>query len=666
MSRIKGFNFSPEIRWNFLARARVTTFLSLLAIVVGQLCLPAPSLQAAEGDLVSITGLNISPLGDPAETSNGRHLVALQGTFTNTTNEAISELKLNLVSTPAIRSRSQLAELISDPTISRNLISSNFFATLRNVAPGGTRDWQITFVGEDVLKVNASGVYAFGVKPNLPGNNEATVVTTPWFFNADIKPTNVALVAPLTTRINHLANGEVKNLEKDLAEAQRLTNLILGESGSKISWLQDSALSSWVSQLTASSDSEIPIKLGDALADLTPNGFLPFGSTNLTALSLVDHQRDLLDALALTRSGAKDKPIFYAPTQGVADSKTITLLNQQDIRTIVSNEFLRGNARITTSAVTEADSNPVLVHDLAASSCLTSANGDATSFFKTEICLKSEIGMITAESPQKSRSIIVLAPTNWNISSQQLSKLIASLSDQSWVQITNLETVAALNSAGNYKISVKDFQSELTTLTIRQADALRVETGTLASVFADKNLVAGFNASRVLGFSELWESSGEATEFLSENLALVDTYLGAISIQGSSRITTPQESSDIPITIVNESDRNVSVSIGLTSTATSRFTAVPSELIQVNSGQRITIPVAITLIGAGVVDVQAQLIAPNGERFGEAKNMQISSAAYGQFARTLVWGAFGLLVLLALGNFVKRRKGKNQVNALES
>ena len=666
MSRIKGFNFSPEIRWNFLARARVTAFLSLLAIVVGQLCLPAPSLQAAEGDLVSITGLNISPLGDVAEASSDRHLVELQGTFTNTTNEAISELKLNLVSTPAIRSRSQLAELISDPTISRNLNSSNFFATLRNVAPGGTKDWQITFVGEDVLKVNASGVYAFGVKPNLPGNNEATVVTTPWFFNADIKPTNVTLVAPLTTRINHLANGEVKNLEKDLAEAQRLTNLILGESGSKISWLQDSALSSWVSQLTASSDSEIPIKLGDALADLTPNGFLPFGSTNLTALSLVDHQRDLLDALALTRSVAKDKPIFYAPTQGVADSKTITLLNQQNIRTIVSNEFLRGNARITTSAVTEADSNPVLVHDLAASSCLTSANEDATSFFKTEICLKSEIGMITAESPQKSRSIIVLAPTNWNISSQQLSKLIANLSDQSWVQITNLETVAALNSAANYKISVKDFQSELTTLTIRQADALRVETGTLASVFADKNLVAGFNASRVLGFSELWESSGGATEFLSENLALVDTYLGAISIQGSSRITTPQESSDIPITIVNESDRNVSVSIGLTSTATSRFTAVPSELIQVNSGQRITIPVAITLIGAGVVDVQAQLIAPNGERFGEAKNMQISSAAYGQFARTLVWGAFGLLVLLALSNFVKRRKGKNQVNALES
>jgi hypothetical protein len=112
---------------------------------------------------------------------------------------------------------------------------------------------------------------------------------------------------------------------------------------------------------------------------------------------------------------------------------------------------------------------------------------------------------------------------------------------------------------------------------------------------------------------------------------------------------------------VNDSDRVVSVSVDLTSRATSRFSAEPSELIQVESGQRITVPVAITLVGAGVVDVQAQLIAPNGEHFGEVKNIQISSAAYSQFARTLVWGAFGLLVLLALSNFVRRRKDKRSL-----
>ena len=65
--------------------------------------------------------------------------------------------------------------------------------------------------------------------------------------------------------------------------------------------------------------------------------------------------------------------------------------------------------------------------------------------------------------------------------------------------------------------------------------------------------------------------------------------------------------------------------------------------------------------------MQAQLIAPNGERFGVGKEIQISSAAYSQFARTLVLGAFGLLLALALSNFIKRlREGRrvksNQVS----
>ena len=82
-----------------------------------------------------------------------------------------------------------------------------------------------------------------------------------------------------------------------------------------------------------------------------------------------------------------------------------------------------------------------------------------------------------------------------------------------------------------------------------------------------------------------------------------------------------------------------------------------------DSGQRVTIPVAINLIGAGVVDVQAQLIAPNGESFGQTESFQISSATYGQFARTLVLVAFGLLVMLSLNSYVKRRKAKNSLKA---
>lgn len=633
--------------------------LAAAALTIGLLALPITASQAAQGDTVDITGLSISAVADSGGTLRKNHVVNLRGTFTNTTSQAISKLELNLVSTPAIRSRGELSELMSDPTSASDLIPSNTFAILRNIAPGVTKNWQITFRGEEVLGATASGVYGFGVQPDLPAASEATVITTPWFFNSDIKPTNVALVLPLTTLNTHLANDEVTDRKKDLAEAKRLTNLISNQDPSKVSWLQDSALIPWIDQLELDTESDSPEKLRAAISGLSPaTAMLPFGHTDLTALVRANQQDDLADAINQTRQLSGDRQIFYAPAKGIADRQTVSLLNQQGIRSIVSNEFLRGNARETTAAVTTSASNPILVHDLGASSCLTSANKDDANFFRAITCIKSEIGMMTAESPQNSRSVIVLAPTRWALSNERLSALVSVLSDHNWMQLTTLDLVAATEPTDNYVASQSADPRDFSRALLRQAQNLKVNTESVSALYDDQELAAGFTASRILGYSDLWPSNARATEYLTENTALLNEYLGAVSIQASGRITTPEESSEIPITIVNESDRAVSVSIDLTSAATSRFSAEPTGVIQVDRGQRITVPVAITMVGAGVVDVQAQLIAPNGERFGEVENIQISSAAYSQFARTLVWGAFGLLVLLAISNFVKRRKEK--------
>ena len=633
--------------------------LAVTALSVGLLAMPITPSQAAEGDTVNITGMNISAVADSGGSLSNNHVVFLRGTFTNTSSQAISKLELNLVSTPAIKTRGELAELISDPTSANSLIPSDTSAVLRNIAPGVTKNWQITFRGEEILGETASGVYGFGVQPDLPAASEATVITTPWFFNSDIKPTNVALVIPLTTLNTHLANDEVTDRKKDLAEAKRLTNLISNQDPSKVSWLQDSALLPWIDQLELDTDSDSPEKLRTAISGLSPTtAMLPFGHTDLTALVRANQQDDLADAINQTRQLSGDRQIFYTPAKGIADRQTVLLLNQQGIRSIVSNEFLRGNERETTTAVTTSASNPVLVHDLGASSCLTSADKDDANFFRAVTCIKSEIGMMTAESPQNSRSVIVLAPTKWKLSNERLSALVSVLSDHSWMQLTTLDLVAATEPTNNYVASQSADPRDFSRALLRQAQNLKVNTESVSALYDDQELAAGFTAARILGYSDLWPSNARATEYLTENIALLNEYLGAVSIQASGRITTPEESSEIPITIVNESDRAVSVSIDLTSTATSRFSAEPTGVIQVDRGQRITVPVAITLVGAGVVDVQAQLIAPNGERFGEVENIQISSAAYSQFARTLVWGAFGLLVLLALSNFVKRRKEK--------
>jgi hypothetical protein len=636
----------------------------MATLSTGLLTVPVATSQAAEGDSVNITGLNILPLADAGGTLGSNHVVFLKGTYTNTSSQAISRLELNLVSTPAIGTRGELASLIADPTSASNLIPSEVSAILRNISPGATKNWQISFRGEEVLGVGASGVYGFGVQPDLPVASEATVITTPWFFNSDIKPTNVALVIPLTTLITHLANAEVTDRKKDLAEAKRLNNLVINQDPSKITWLQDPALQPWVDQLEVDSASDAPANLRTALSGLAPTtAMLPFGHANLGALVRANQQDDLADAINQTRQFSGDRQIIYAPAEGIADRQTVSLLNQQGIRSIVSNEFLRGNQRETTAAVVTSASNPVLVHDLAASNCLTSADKDDASFFAAITCVKSEIGMMTAESPQNSRNVLVLTPATWKISNERLSALVSVLSNHSWMQLTTLDLIAAAAPTENFVASQSADSRDFSRALLRQAQNLKVNTESVSALYNDQVLASGFTASRVFGYSDLWPSNARATEYLTKNISLLNEYLSAVSIQASERITTPEESSEIPVTIVNESDKSVSVSVALTSDATSRFTAEPSGVIVVDSGQRITVPVAVTLVGAGVVDVQAQLIAPNGERFGEVENIQISSAAYSQFARTLVWGAFGLLVLLALSNFVKRRKDKRSLKA---
>ena len=152
------FESAPQLRPSRLGSSRVTSVFAIVGLGIGLLSIPVASSQAAEGDSVNITGLNISAVADSGGTLSNNHVVSLQGTFTNTSSQTISKLELNLVSTPSIKSRGELAELLADPTSATELIPSDTSAILRNIAPGVSKNWQITFRGEQVLGDNASGV----------------------------------------------------------------------------------------------------------------------------------------------------------------------------------------------------------------------------------------------------------------------------------------------------------------------------------------------------------------------------------------------------------------------------------------------------------------------------------------------------------------------------
>ena len=142
---------------------------------------------------------------------------------------------------------------------------------------------------------------------------------------------------------------------------------------------------------------------------------LPYGHADLSALVRAGKQTEVGEIITRTVQNSAGAPIFYTPISGESDRPTTALLNQLSIKSIVSNQSIHDNERETTTASVTSSSNQVLVFDVAASNCLTDMESNESSFFRATTCIKAEIGMITAESPQSARSIIVLAPPNWGL-----------------------------------------------------------------------------------------------------------------------------------------------------------------------------------------------------------------------------------------------------------
>lgn len=657
------------MKWLQLRHQRVSLATIVTLLGLATLGLSATSASAAPNEPIGFSSYLITPMPTLDPLVPPDHLVTMRGTYKNTTDAFISELTLDLATFGPITTRTQLGELLVEPNNFGNLaVTTKTSARLRNLAPGVTKTWQVTFRGEQVLGSGAVGVFAIGLVPQSSEYGPSAAIAIPWFFNSAVQPTKVVLAVPLTTLNTNLADGTSTNTASDLSEAERLSAILRSQGNSSVSWLVDSAISSWANNLATNTNTSAAEELVAALATL-PAGVpvVPYGHADISALVRAGKQAEFGEVIARTSQSSAGNPIFYTPASGESDRTTISLLNTQNVRSIISNKSIHDNERVTTPASVTSSSNKVLVFDVASSNCLKDMESNEDSFFRATSCLKAEIGMITAESPQIARSIIVMAPTDWEISSQGVTDLLLQLSNHNWMQLAPLQEIAgqettqsfiALNSGKD-----RDFSRGL----LRLSDEIKVNTESVSALYVDPELAASFTAARLLGYSDLWSSNTQAVKYFEQNSKLLNEYLDAIQLEASAQITTPQASSEIPITIVNTSDRDVSVSLALTSASTSRFSAQPSGLIQVAQGQRVTVPVSISLIGAGIVTVQAQLIAPNGERFGVGKEIQISSAAYSQFARTLVLGAFGLLLALTLSNFTKRlREGRrvksNQVS----
>ena len=615
-----------------LTRAAIAFGIFALTILI------SPQQAFANDDRLAIDEVRVSA-------SVGQsHKVEMQGTFK--TDFSAKQVRLDLVTFGPLQTRSQLDAALTNPNLNQGTVHSEVSTLLKDVQPESSTDWQLRFNGEKILGTNASGVYIFGVIKR--GSNLQANYVQPWYFKASqIKKTKVIFLTQLAIQNSHLADGQVRFINRDAKQLSRLNDLA-DASAKNVTFLKDKGIDNWIADLQKSALLPAAEQVTQRLATVSKSTKLQvFNHTNLQGL-FKSSPGDV--GAVLRQSGfSSGQNIFYLPKYGQIDSPTLSnLANFGNIIPILSNTFVLGAANRTSSAIAKVNGVPSIIYDAASSRCFSKTSTSAVTS-----CLEANIAMITAESPFESRTVAILTPPYWSATSNELSTLTKAISASRWGQVVPLGHKLAGDISTNHYLNgpLKGFPKGL----IRQANRLLIQAQVLGSAINDDSFLAGYESVRLRSFSELFPKAQSAKYFLRTNKELLEKTRSQIAISTSSRITVASTKTDIPLTISNQSGYPIRVKALLTSNSASQFKPVATDLIDIPSNQRITVSVTVELAGTGNVPVTVNLLNPKNQKLKVSQNIALTSSSYQSLARTLVWGACGLLLLFAIVNVARKR-----------
>jgi len=627
---------------------KFVALLTATVIAVSLIGLTPTTVHAAVGD-VSVYITEVTRFDDGA---TGNQIIRVTGEVLNVGDTAVENIEIVLGSTERISGREELHNFL-DSREEAQLTPTDISAKIKRVSENSKLGWQITFVPQNILAL-PNGVYGFGVIAQSGEILGTDVFALPVFAQLPASPVNLVLAVQLSTLNSHLASGGISL--SDETELDRLINLVLNNQELEISWIVDPALPQWLNELINTELTDKATLLLDLLNSITERSSPSlYGQPDVARLLASNRDRDLTNLVVRTAQTTGTNSIVFTPESGRTTNAVINIFRELGVRPILSNEFLTGDKFNSVDASSIIGRTAVLISDTGLASCLQSELKDPVTSFRGGNCLQSELALIASDQPTNT---LVLTPTNWNPSAETIGALAVSLSGKGWIspisikQFLNSVPIAEQVLPADFEVDPFDVSL------IETGDAISVNSLLTSSIFLDESYSDGFNLARLRGFSSLWPTGDQATSFLQANLDLLLGYQDALAIDASRNITVSNLNTEIPITVVNTSDRDISVVVALSSPFSSRFSSLPSQVVTIPSGKRITIPMEIFLVGDGILNVQASLFAPNGQAIGKSKLIQISSAEYQGFARTLVLVAFGLLLLLSISNIARRRSGK--------
>lgn len=618
-------------------RVKITASIcAVAALVVGVIA--SPVLGATSTDSLAITDISVTAISDTS-LSPARHQVVISGTFTNSGQQATSPT-IQLVIGNALSSRSAVISAITNDSYPGITVHTDVTTRLSNVPSQRSQEWQLSFNGDDYFAAD-DPVAVFGAK--IADTTEQAVIPHPWFYKATFKPTELLVNVPVTTSSFHPV-GQAIDLAVGTNEIDRI-NTLLDSTPAQANVIVDPYVRDWLRDFDGTDLAGKAAQLSERLNKYSSYSTV-YAQTNI--FTAVANKMTSISNGALS---SEDKSItVYSPEKDfVSKSVFNEVATHDDVLMILPNDAF-GASQQTIAAHGISNGTNFLVSDSGLAQCLTVNNA-----LLANACLSSLLTTITAESPNKSRTISVSVPLN-AIDVSALKIFSRPESFNKTYELTDINSALASTGISHSIPAGPTLGGDLSTAMRRGLSQLANLSKSVAAVFSDEQLSRQLIATRYFAMSTMSSDAQSNLELVSSATTYATNQLHTLSLQGSSRITIPGTKSQLPITIVNGSDHTATVGIQISSSLPGRISATNIDVVTVEPGKRMTVQIPITVSGAGLISVQASLTSRDNDSFGTPLAIQIASSAYQDIARNLVWTALALLVILLANGLRKRRK----------
>jgi len=277
------------------------------------------------------------------------------------------------------------------------------------------------------------------------------------------------------------------------------------------------------------------------------------------------------------------------------------------------------------------------------------------------------------DAPTQSRPLLIAPASGWSPSAAWLSRLLTDTGRLSWlhqVPVSALLSTPAEPRAGlTYPDSARAAELPASSVgaSVQASDAAGqlFPPSKAGSASSSQGIIQPIRDAALEAVSSRWRGrTDQAAAFQQSAQATLQGLQQQVRVVASPQVTLTSRSGRVPVTLENNLDSAVDVSLVLTSLDKSRVSSDTVVRRTVRAGQKVQVEVEVKAASAGTFPVRLALFTPQGLPLGVPAQVLVRSTTYGVVATVftiVALAVLGLAVLIrAIRGLVRRSRRRRQ------